>query len=54
VPSFSDVPPWQSTDFPKLLFAGATPDKIALIVKDSARYMAEEPPVSEPVRIAVK
>jgi diguanylate cyclase (GGDEF)-like protein len=48
------TPPWQATDFPKLLFAGANPDKIALILKDSAKYMAEEPPFSEPSRVAAK
>jgi diguanylate cyclase (GGDEF)-like protein/putative nucleotidyltransferase with HDIG domain len=53
----SDAPPpsWREADVPTLLLAGATPDQIALILKDSARYMAEEPSASpEPMRIAIR
>ncbi len=53
VPARPDGPPaWRAADVPTLLFAGATMSQIALILQDSAKYMAEEPAFVEPQDVA--
>jgi diguanylate cyclase (GGDEF)-like protein len=53
VPARDATPPWRAADVPTLLFAGATMSQVALILKDSAKYMAEEPTSSEPLHAAL-
>jgi diguanylate cyclase (GGDEF)-like protein/putative nucleotidyltransferase with HDIG domain len=49
-----NAPPWQETDVPTLLLAGASHDQIGLILKDCAKYMIEEPSAREPKRVVAK
>jgi diguanylate cyclase (GGDEF)-like protein/putative nucleotidyltransferase with HDIG domain len=45
-------PSWREADVPTLFLTGATPEQVALILQDSARYMAEEPTAQEPAKVA--
>ena len=47
-------PAWTPADVPTLLMTGATSDQVLLILKESARYMPEEPSAQEPARAAAK
>jgi diguanylate cyclase (GGDEF)-like protein/putative nucleotidyltransferase with HDIG domain len=48
------TPAWREEDVPTLLLVGASPDRIGLILKDSAKYMAGELPRSEAVRVSIR
>ncbi len=54
VAAHPEAPSWQETDVPTLLMAGATHEQVGLILKDCAKYMAEEPAAREAKRVAVK